>query len=160
MRSTSLCNSEESGGLMIVSGELPESTKLPAAVKLSAPSGSTVQWAGEILGGDVSADPTVKYEVATEGDSDVYSFTLAQSRIGQVEVLAPSAATQTATGGTADFSWTAPAAAKKLVLNVRVPQGAKLTGPADGITSAPGPSGLLVSSARGDRRQAGADRSA
>ena len=92
-------HSEESGGLMIVSGELPETTKLPAEVKLSAPpahrsvGGRNPRW--RRLG-----RPTVKYEVATEGDSDVYSFTLAQSRIGQIEVLAPSVATQTATGGT------------------------------------------------------------
>ena len=134
-------HSEDGGALMIVSGELPETAKLPAEVKLSAPAGSTVQWAGEILGGDVSADPSVKYDVATEGDTDVYSFTLAQSRIGQIEVLASEAATQTLTGGTADFGWTAPATTKKLVLNLRVPQGAKLTGPANGITSTPGPTG-------------------
>jgi hypothetical protein len=54
-------HAEQNGTLMIVSGELPESTALPAKVKLAAPAGSTFQWAGEILGGDVSQDPDVKY---------------------------------------------------------------------------------------------------
>jgi copper chaperone CopZ len=132
---------EGGSNIVIVAGELPASAKLPATVQLAVPAGGEFQWAGEILGGDVSADPSVTYEVERAGDSDIYSFTLTKSRIGQVEVLLPSVVTFDGSAYSANLNWTAPDELKKLDMSVRVTQGAQVQTAAEGASIVPGPPG-------------------
>ena len=48
---TLILESQGSGGpLLLVAGQLPEGTQLPAEIVLPVPEDSTIQWAGEIIG--------------------------------------------------------------------------------------------------------------
>jgi hypothetical protein len=77
----------ESGQLVIVTAiAVPESTKLPATVRIPVPDGAAVQWAGEILGGDLSADPARPYKIVKSPAGGQYAeFTLEQTRSAQVD---------------------------------------------------------------------------
>lgn len=132
---------EQGRAIMLVSGTLPETTALPAEVALSVPAGSQVQWAGEILGGPVDKDPSVQYKTITNNGVDTYTFTLAKSRTGQLEVLPQALVTATADGFQSNLSWTAGSAVRELRLNFRVPQTAKIVTPAAGAAVQPGPTG-------------------
>jgi hypothetical protein len=77
---------QPTGSLMIVSALLDPQTPLPATVTLPVPAGVTLLWAGEILGGDSSADPTREVTMERIGEMDVYTLTLEQSYTAQVEV--------------------------------------------------------------------------
>jgi len=141
--SVSLSLHEEAPGtVLLVSGTLPASAKLPAEVALSVPAGTQVQWAGEILGGDVTADPAVEYTVAKSGDSDVYSFTLTKARTGQIEVLAPELTGLVGADKGANVSWTSPVGAKDVSISVRMPQGSQVVSPVEGAEIQPGPTGF------------------
>lgn len=132
---------EQTGTMLLVSGTLPADAKLPADVVLTAPAGAQVQWAGEILGGDVSKDPTVEYKVAKQGDSDVYSFTLTKSRTGQIEVLGTGLVGTVGADRGATVNWLAPVDAKEVSVSVRVPKSAQVLTPAEGAKLEPGPTG-------------------
>lgn len=138
---TASVHEEQTGAMLIVSGTLPEGTKLPAEVVLSAPTGAQVQWAGEILGGEVSQDPTVEYKVAKKGESDVYTFTLTKSLTGQIEAITPGLMGMVGADRGATVSWVAPVAAKEANVSVRIPQGAKILTPAEGAVMGAGPTG-------------------
>jgi len=71
---------------LVVNGELPAQTPLPARLELPIPSGSTPDWVGEIAGGDPANDPTAEYTTRSAQGYDVVTLTLKQSRQGQVEV--------------------------------------------------------------------------
>ena len=60
---------EEAGGVMLVSGELPLQATLPTEAELSVPAGSQLQWIGQIMGGDPSADPALTYTKTTVGSA-------------------------------------------------------------------------------------------
>ena len=79
--------------VLLVLGALPANTTLPAKVSLPIPAGSTIGWVGEILGGDASKDPSVKYTVKAGKDYDLVEFTLTQARLGQVETTVQGAVT-------------------------------------------------------------------
>lgn len=134
-------HSEQSGGVMLVSGELPESTKLPAEAELSVPAGSSLQWVGEILGGDPSADPELKYTKSTVDGSDVYRFTLTKSRIAQIEIVTSGAAGFDGTDYESSLEWSATQAVPEVRLAVRIPQGAQIVQPSPEAVLQPGPSG-------------------
>jgi len=125
---------EQSGGVMMISGELPPTAKLPAQAELSVPTGNEVQWIGEILGGASAADPTLKYTKTVVGATDFYRFTLANSRIAQIEI--PSTTGQTIDGATYNDSlkWTATQDVPEVRVSVRVPVGAKIVQEVPGAT--------------------------
>lgn len=79
---------------MIVTAVLAPEASLPATVSVPVPAGATLLWSGELLGGDVADDPFREASVERVGEMDVYTFTLEQSHLGQVEVTvgAPSIA--------------------------------------------------------------------
>ena len=79
-------HSEQGGGVLLVSGELPATASLPADAQLSVPAGSGLQWIGEILGGASADDPELKFTKTTVKGNDLYRFTLTKSRTAQIEV--------------------------------------------------------------------------
>lgn len=130
-------HSEQSGGVMLVSGELPPGATLPAEAELSVPAGYPLLWIGQIMGGDPSADPALTYTKATVGASDVYRFTLTQSRIAQVEVQNNGALPFDGTNYEPDLNWTATQGVPEVRVAVRVPQGAQVVRAATGATMTP-----------------------
>lgn len=93
--------------LAIVTAIVDPGESLPASVTVPVPEGATLLWAGEILGGDPSADPARETTVERVGDMDLYTFTLEQSYTGQVEIQLPG---PTISGSrlSASMSWTNP----------------------------------------------------
>ena len=66
--------------------QIPESVKLPAELEFNFPMGTTVSWAGEILGGDTSKDPQVTAtKISGDEDVDRYKVTLTKSHTFQAE---------------------------------------------------------------------------
>lgn len=119
--------SDTSGGVVLVSGELPRSTRLPARILLAVPTEAEIVWSGEILGGDPSKDPKAEYERTEGKEFDTVSMTLKESRVGQVEYRDPAAVTTTAQGQTARVSWVSPVDAATGQLSIEVPQGAQVS---------------------------------
>lgn len=128
----------ESGGVMVLSGELPPSTPLPAEVELAVPAGLQLQWVGEVLGGPVSEDPTLEYTTTTVDGLDVYRFTLTTARTGQVEVLTPGSTAFDGTNYTATIGWKSTQDVPEVRLGVQVPQGATLVSESPGASLQPG----------------------
>jgi len=137
-------HSEQSGGVMLVSGELPESAKLPAEAELSVPAGSSLQWVGQILGGDPAADPELTYTKSAVNGSDVYRFTLTKSRNAQIEIVTSDAAGFDGTKYTPALKWTATQAVPEVRLSVRIPQGAQIVQAAPGAALQPAASGFSM----------------
>lgn len=133
---------EDSGSVMLISGELPASAKLPARAELSVPAGAKLAWIGEILGGATSADPALAYTKSTVGSSDVYRFTLATSRKAQVEVASPGPQALDAASFETSLKWTATRTVPEVTLSVRVPEGARIVAPADGASLEAGDAGF------------------
>lgn len=73
--------------VLIVAGELPAGTKLPATVEVAVPQGSTIAWFGELSGSEGNVDDlSAKYALArTENGYDVYSATLTKYLKFQIE---------------------------------------------------------------------------
>lgn len=133
--------SENSGGVMLISGTLPDTVSLPAEAELAVPAGSQLQWIGQILGGAASADPELKYTKATANGLDVYRFTLTKSRIAQVEVPTSAGAAFDGSSYTSALKWSAPQAVPEVRMSVRVPQGAQVPQAIPGATIQPADSG-------------------
>lgn len=134
-------HSDESRGVMLVSGQLPESATLPAQASLSVPAGSSLQWIGEILGGDPSADPELTYTKSTSGESDVYAFTLTKSRIAQVEIVTNDIATFDGTNWATALRWSSTQAVPEVRLSVLLPPGAQVAQAAEGAMVQPSNNG-------------------
>lgn len=135
-------HADSDGAIYLVSGQLPETAKLPAEVELAVPTGSEFLWAGEILGGPPTSDPEVTYTVSQREGMDVYSFTLSKSRTAQIEVDAGQAAAFDGTNYSTQIGWTAPWPVALASLSARIPQGAQIVSPADGASVKPGPQGF------------------
>lgn len=136
-----MLHQEQSRSVMLVTGVLPAATALPAEAELFVPAGSSIQWIGEILGGPPAEDPELQYTVSTVDGIDVYRVTLTQSRVAQVEVVAP--ASQTVDGKTYEslLTWTPGQDVPLVRLIVRVPSGAQVQEPVAGAAMQPGDAG-------------------
>jgi len=66
---------------------IPNDTPLPATVRFAFPSGTQMQWTGEILGADPSKDKQATPTVTPKDGYDEVSITLTKSRIGQAEAI-------------------------------------------------------------------------
>ncbi len=132
---------EQGGAVLMISGKLPKGTKLPAEVQLAAPKGAEIQWAGEILGGNPSEDPSVEPKVTTKGDQDLYTFTLTKSLTGQVEVDGSSFVGFDGSQYAANLAWSAPANIPELTMSVRLPVSASVGQLPSGVEAVPGPDG-------------------
>jgi hypothetical protein len=112
--------------LMIVSGELPADTPLPAEIAVPMPPRAQIQWAGEILGGDVSKDPEAKPRVESGSGYDLAVYTLRRARAAQVEAVAAGAASTSGSKRTANLDWTSPIPVPQVTISIRVPIGSKV----------------------------------
>ena len=131
-------HSDTDGGVLLVSGELPADTKLPAEAELSVPAGLPLQWIGEILGGASADDPELKYTKTTVGGSDIYRFTLTKSRTAQVEAPLSDKLAFDGTTYTPLVAWTAVQDVPEVRLNLRVPQSAQIASPSPEAALLPG----------------------
>ena len=134
-------HTEQTGGVVLVSGELPVGAPLPAQAELSVPAGSEIQWIGEILGGDTSADPALKYTKTTAKGADVYRFTLTKSRQAQIEMTTADAQAFDGSRYTSVLKWPATQNVGEVRLSVRVPQGVQIVQRAPGASLLPGEAG-------------------
>jgi hypothetical protein len=132
---------DQASPVMLVAGQLPEGTALPADVELSVPSGSRLQWVGEILGGPPAQDPEAVYKVATLGDSDVYTFKLTKSRRAQLEAITPRAVMSDGTSSKVSLKWVPSRDVPEVRLSMLIPAGARIVTPAKGASTLPGDAG-------------------
>ncbi|MDR1775532.1 MAG: hypothetical protein LBS17_03665 [Actinomycetes bacterium] len=74
----------------IVGGFLSEQAPLPAQVEVAVPAGAAVFWVGEVGGSESQSDDVeLPQNKRTEGDFDIYSATMTNSRSIQVEYTLP-----------------------------------------------------------------------
>ena len=119
---------------LLVFGQLPADATLPANVSLAVPVGAKVGWAGEILGGDPSKDPSVKYTVKTGKAYDLVGFALTTSRKAQVEVGVPASVVAKGASTQATIDVVAPVGMPSSTLLIQLPTGATVTSKAAGAT--------------------------
>jgi len=128
--------------LLLVAGELPEGTSLPAEIVLPVPEGAVVEWSGEILGTDVQNDIPVEARIEQRDGVNVVVFTLTQSRVGQAEVSYPGAVEPvdgyTLVGG---YNLVAPSDIASARVAVALPPGGQVSSLPQGTLSAQGPQG-------------------
>jgi hypothetical protein len=109
---------------VVLAVQLDSTTKLPARVRVPVPIGSTVQWAGEIVGNDPNNDierPFTLHDGA--GGAQYAEFTLESSRRGQVEAGGIAMTSKSDVLSTeVDYVQSAPA--PSTVFTVRLPAGA------------------------------------
>lgn len=110
--------------LMIVSALVDPQLTLPVTIDVPVPHGSTLLWAGEILGGDPTQDPTRATTVEQVGDMDVYTFTVEQSYTAQLELQLPAPSVSGSTVS-ASVDWTNPGDAVLVTAAVIVEAGAE-----------------------------------
>jgi hypothetical protein len=110
-------------GIFVVNVILSPDTKLPAKVRVPLPTGAVLLWSGEILGGDVSNDPSREASITPTGDGLVVEFTLEQVRVAQVEAQW-SAPTTSGTKVTSNLEWINTTEAGTYTFAIRLPAGA------------------------------------
>jgi len=140
---TLLLTSQGTGNpLLLVAGQLPEGTPLPAELVLPVPEGSVVEWSGEILGETVEEDQAVPATIETRDGVTVAVLTMTQSRVGQVEVSFPGA-TAPAEGDviTGGFGVVSPVEVGAARVAVAFPPGTEAAELPEGALSAQGPQG-------------------
>jgi hypothetical protein len=123
---TLLDSAEVADPLMIVSARLPVGTQLPAEIAVPIPADGQIQWAGEILGGDVSQDPQAQPRIESGEGYDLAVYTLRRARAAQVEVVATGAASTSGTQRTARLAWASPVAVPQVTVAIRVAAGSKV----------------------------------
>lgn len=107
----------------LVAIEVPDSTKLPAIVRIPVMPGTTVQWAGEILGGDPNQDPERAYTLKNGIGGTFVEFTLTKSHRAQVDSLGLPLAVKGATTSL-NATWVQTVNSPKTTITVRIPAGA------------------------------------
>lgn len=133
--------SEQQQSMLLVSGELPASAKLPYEAELAVPAGTQLQWIGEILGGAASADPELKYTKSTAGGMDLYRFTLTKARIAQVEGIVQGMSGPDGANFASTLKWTAWQALPEVRMSHRIPLASKIITAAPGATIQPAGTG-------------------
>lgn len=119
-------------GVTLIAGTLPASVRLPAEAELSVPAGSELQWIGEILGGDASADPSVQYVKSTSNGLDVYRFSVTKSRTAQIELKIPGGEAAEGAATRSTLNWKAFADVPEVTLGAQIPAGAQIVAEAEG----------------------------
>jgi len=115
---------DANGALMIVSALVDPQLPLPVTISVPVPSGSTLLWAGEILGGDPLQDPARETTVENVGDMDVYTLTVEQSYTAQLELQLPAPSVSGSTIS-ASVDWTNPGETVPVTASVIVEAGAE-----------------------------------
>lgn len=123
-----------SGAMAVVNVVLDSADTLPQTVAIPVPHGAALLWAGEILGGSPEDDPARTTTVEQVGDMDVYTMTLEQVHIGQLEIgLSPARIEGDRLSST--MTWTNPGDEVQLSASVIAESGAteiQLTPPRSG----------------------------
>lgn len=115
---------DANGAILIVSALVDPQLPLPVTISVPAPHGSTLLWAGEILGGDPLQDPARETAVEQVGDMDVYTFTVEQSYTAQLELQLPATSVSGSTVS-ASVDWTNPGETALVTASVIVEAGAE-----------------------------------
>lgn len=113
---------------LILTVVLPDETKLPATVRFNFPTGLALGWTGEVLGGEVSNDPTVTTTKIKDGaEWTTYEATLTKSKTLQIE---GSGEVDTANMGTtnvvASIQYRPAVDAAEVVLGTEIPKTATI----------------------------------
>lgn len=128
--------------VLLVAGQLPEATPLPAEIVLPVPEGSVVSWSGEILGGPVQNDPEVEARLEERDGMKVAVFPLSVSRVGQIEVTFPDSVAPGEGGAVAaGYSVVSPVDIAAVRMAVAVPPTYEVTSLPEGTLSSTGPQG-------------------
>ena len=116
--------------------QIPDSVKLPAELEFNFPMGTTISWAGEILGGNTSNDPQVEVtKVSGDKDVDRYKVTLTKSHTFQAEGSKEPESSQSKDGVIVLKVGYKPATpTDAMTLGAELPKTAKVT-QANGLTS-------------------------
>jgi hypothetical protein len=77
---------EAEHSMLIVTAIIDPGASLPTSVTVPVPAGAALLWSGELLGGDPMADPFREATRESAGDMDLYTFTVFETRLAQVEV--------------------------------------------------------------------------
>lgn len=129
---------EQGQELLIISGDLPDEVPLPYEAELAVPTGTQLQWIGEVLGGPPAQDPQLQYVKTTVGGSDIYKFTLTKSRTAQFEGVATGVTGTNGANQTTTLAWTAWQDVPSLRIYQRVPRGSQVVQPSEGASMQPG----------------------
>jgi hypothetical protein len=78
---------QEGQTVVITVVEVPAETKLPAVVRIPVVPGTTVQWAGEIIGQDASQDIQQQFKLVDGVGGQFAEFTLTKSTRGQIDSI-------------------------------------------------------------------------
>lgn len=125
-------HTENDQAMLLVSGELADDVKLPVQAQLAVPSGTELQWVGEIMGGAPENDPELKYVKSTADGMDIYSFTLTKSREAQVEgMLTDVFGFDGSTYGSA-LQWKAWTDLPEVMISQRIPANAQIVNSSEG----------------------------
>jgi|GEM_PF-2044926 len=128
--------------LMLVAGQLPEGTQLPAEIALPVPEGAVVEWSGEILGTNVENDIPAEARIEQRDGANVVVFTLTQSLTGQAEVSYPNAVDPVdGSAYVGGYDLVAPVDAEAVRMAVALPPGGQPASLPEGTLSAQGPQG-------------------
>lgn len=122
--------------LLIVSAVADPQLPLPATVSVPVPTGATLLWSGEVLGGASGDDPSREVTVETVGGMDVYTMTLEQAYTAQLELQLPGAAVSGSRYSSA-FTWTNPGEETPVSAAVVIPAGATDVEISPGIAGEP-----------------------
>lgn len=106
---------------LVISGLLPQDTRLPAEAALAVPKNATISWAGELTG-DSANDPTLEFTVEPHDTYDLVRFTLTQSPAAQLELAAPQGVvTQSDNGFDLSLSWISGGTAERARIAIASP---------------------------------------
>lgn len=128
--------------MLIISGTIPDDAPLPATVRLTVPQGLTLSWAGEVLGGPVEDDPSLKptFEHGQAG-FDTVTLELSKGRVAQLELEAGPLLLASGTDRSVALRWLAPADVSDVHMSVRLPAGSQISTVTPGARTEPGTGG-------------------
>ena len=102
---------------------IKEDVKLPVSVAVPIPAGSTLIWAGEVMGTDTANDiSATDARIVTSGKAASVVFTVTKSHVVQVE-LTPPADMINENAATVDMTWTPDTAVGRMLMGIMVPAG-------------------------------------
>lgn len=77
---------EAEHSMLIVTAIIDPAASLPTSVTVPVPAGAVLLWSGELLGGNPMDDPFREATREEAGEMDLYTFTVSETRLAQVEV--------------------------------------------------------------------------
>lgn len=139
----------EGAWIVTIRGIISEDLVLPATVEIGVPTGSNVDWIGEVYAG-FGSQPLGSGEIAppynrvTEGDLDIYTIVLNQTHAIQVEYVFPdNPLVESSEDGAIALSYTPLNDADELWLATAIPAGAVVPDPQFRELEGLGPNGEI-----------------